>query len=463
METYMTNNNTAFRPIGVTGLTHWGGRISEEYLTELQGDRWRRVVREMLPDPMIGGILFAIEMLIRQVDWQITAFSTDATDTDAAAFVESCLHDMREPWSLTLAEMLSFLPWGWAPLELVYKLRNGLKTDDALRNSRYDDGKVGWASWSIRAQDTLLNWEFNDAGDPIGFVQQAPPTYAPTFIPLSKCLHLKTSARKGNPEGVSVLRACYRPWYFKKHIENIEAIGVERDLAGLPVAEVPAELLSPARTAEQTAIFNAVRDIVVNIRRDDQEGIVWPSDRDAQGNQLYTLKLLSTGGARQFDTGKIIDRYNTQIAMAVLADFMMLGHQATGSWALASSKTSLFSTALGAWLDTICQAMNTQAIPQLLRMNGMDASRAPTLTHGDVESLELGDLGTFVQALNSAAPLFQGDGGQQLYAHLLKQAGLPVPVDSAPQQAGEPRQASEMDDVIDSVLDDAFALAKEVA
>jgi hypothetical protein len=370
---------------------------------------------------------------------------------------------MREAWSLTLAEMLSLLPWGWAPLEITYKLRSGEKADDPLHSSRYDDGKVGWASWSIRAQDTLLNWVFNDAGDPVGFVQQAPPTYAPTFIPLSKCLHLKTSARKGNPEGVSVLRACYRPWYFKKHIENIEAIGVERDLAGLPVAEVPAELLSPARTAEQTAIFNAVRDIVVNIRRDDQEGIVWPSDRDAQGNQLYTLKLLSTGGTRQFDTGKIIDRYNTQIAMAVLADFMMLGHQATGSWALASSKTSLFSTALGAWLDTICQAVNTQAIPQLLRMGGMDASRAPTLTHGDVESLELGELGTFVQALNSAAPLFQGDGGQQLYAHLLKQAGLPVPSESAPQQAGEPRQASEMDDLIDSVLDDAFALAKEVA
>ena len=114
----MTNNNTAFRPIGVTGLTHWGGRISEEYLTELQGDRWRRVMREMLSDPMIGGILFAIEMLIRQVDWQITAFSTDATDTDAAAFVESCLHDMREPWSLTLAEMLSFLPWETKQLRL---------------------------------------------------------------------------------------------------------------------------------------------------------------------------------------------------------------------------------------------------------------------------------------------------------------------------------------------------------
>lgn len=459
----MTDKQTAFRPLGVSGLTHWGGRISEEYLTELQGDRWHRVIREMTTnDPMIGGILFAIEMLMRQVDWTVAPFSTDDADIELASFVNACLHDMREAWSLSLAEMLSLLPWGWASLEITYKLRGGEKADDPLHSSRYDDGKVGWASWSIRAQDTLLNWEFNEGGDPIGFVQQAPPNYVPVFIPLSKCLHLKTSARKGNPEGVSVLRACYRPWYFKKHIENIEAIGVERDLAGLPVAEVPAELLSPTRTAEQTAVFNAVRDIVVNIRRDAQEGILWPSDHDQQGNQLYTLKLLSTGGTRQFDTGKIIDRYNTQIAMAVLADFMMLGHQATGSWALASSKTSLFSTALGAWLDTICQAVNTQTIPQLLRLNGMDASRAPALTHGDVESLELGELGTFIQALNSAAPLFQGDGGQQLYAHLLKQAGLPIPAETAPQQASEPRRASEIDDVIDSVLDEAFALAKEV-
>jgi hypothetical protein len=79
-----------------------------------------------------------------------------------------------------------------------------------------------------------------------------------------------------------------------------------------------------------------------------------------------------------------------------------------------------------------------------------------------VESLELGELGTFIQALNSAAPLFQGDGGQQLYAHLLKQAGLPIPAETALQQASEPRRASEIDDVIDSVLDEAFALAKEV-
>ena len=415
----------AYSPIGVSGLSHWGGRVNEEFLTELQGDRWARVVREMTTnDPMIGGILFAIEMLIRQVDWSVAPASGDAADVELAQFVDDCLHDMREPWSLTLAEMLSFLSWGWAVLEITYKQRHGDKPDDELHASQYDDGKIGWASWGIRAQDSLLQWEFGDAGEPVALIQQAPPSYIQTAIPLAKCIHLKTSARKGNPEGVSVLRAVYRPWYFKKHIENIEAIGIERDLAGLPVAEVDAALLNPDRSAAETAIFEAVKQIVVNIRRDEQEGVVWPLAYDEAGHSLYNLKLLSSSGARQFDTGKIIDRYNTQIAMAVLADFMMLGHQASGSWALASSKTSLFSTALGAWLDTICQAVNTQAIPQLLRMNGKSTTNAPKLVHDDIETLDLNEAGGFLAALSNAGELFKGEGGSLLYQFFLKQLGV---------------------------------------
>jgi hypothetical protein len=421
----MTDRTTPYKPIGVSGLSHWGGRINEEFLTELQGDRWHRVVREMTTnDPMIGGILFAIEMLIRQVGWSVAPASSDAADVEIAQFVDDCLNDMREPWSLTLAEMLSFLTWGWAAMEVTYKQRHGDKIDDPLRSSQFDDGRIGWASWGIRAQDTLFQWEFGDSGDPVAFIQQAPPSYARATIPLSKCIHLKTTARKGNPEGMSVLRAVYRPWYFKKHIENIEAIGIERDLAGLPVAEVDASLLAPDRSATEAAIFEAIKSIVVGIRRDEQEGVVWPVAYDEAGHPLYTLKLLSSGGTRQFDTGKIIDRYNTQIAMAVLADFMMLGHQASGSWALASSKTSLFSTALGAWLDTICQAVNTQAIPQLLRMNGKLTANAPKLTHEDIETLDLNEAGGFLAALSNAGELFKGEGGSLLYQFFLKQLGV---------------------------------------
>ena len=72
----------------MTGLTRLGGRISEEYRPSCGGDRWHRVIREMTTnDPMIGGILFAIEMLMRQVDWAVAPFSIDDADIERASFV----------------------------------------------------------------------------------------------------------------------------------------------------------------------------------------------------------------------------------------------------------------------------------------------------------------------------------------------------------------------------------------
>ena len=48
----------------------------------------------------------------------------------------------------------------------------------------------------------------------------------------------------------------------------------------------------------------------------------------------YDLKLLSTGGRRQFDTNAIIARYDARIAMSCLADFILLGHDKVGTLAL---------------------------------------------------------------------------------------------------------------------------------
>lgn len=52
----------------------------------------------------------------------------------------------------------------------------------------------------------------------------------------------RTESVKDNPEGRSILRNAYRSWYFKRRIQEIEAIGIERDLAGLPVIHAPERL-----------------------------------------------------------------------------------------------------------------------------------------------------------------------------------------------------------------------------
>ena len=45
-----------------------------------------------------------------------------------------------------------------------------------------------------------------------------------------------------------------------------------------------------------------------------------------------------TGGRRQFDTDTIIKRYELRIAQSVLADMILIGHEAVGSYALSQQQ-----------------------------------------------------------------------------------------------------------------------------
>lgn len=414
------------RTLGVSGLQRTGGVVQDEPLRELQGDRWRKICRQMQDnDPVIGAFCYAIEMLLRRAEWRIVpGVEDDDSAEEAAEFIRQCLfEDMSYSWPDILSEVVTFIPWGWAYLELVYKIRGGDTADDPSRRSKFTDGKVGWRKWALRSQDTLLLWQFDSDGGIRAMVQQAPPDYLVRIIPIEKALLFRTTARKGNPEGRSVLRPAYRPWYMKTRIENLEGVGVERDLAGIPVIKCPMELFSATASDQYRALFADLKRIVTNLRNDEQAGVLLPSDRDEKGNAYYELELLSTGGTRQFNTTEIVNRYNAAIAMTVMADFLLLGHANVGSFALASSKTNLFATALGAFADAICGIVNQYAIPRLLKLNGMDLEQPPQLDHGDIETVDLGELGDFVVKLSQAgASLFPDDA---LENKLRTSAGLP--------------------------------------
>lgn len=382
-----------FGEYGKTGLYRYNtGWIYEEFLPELRGRRGIEVYKEMSEnDDVIGAVLFATEMLMRQSEWSIQEAGTEQVDMDAAEFVRSCMDDMEETWSDFISEVLTFLTYGWSYHEIVYKRRMG-RTKNPETRSKYTDGLIGWRKLPIRSQDTLWEWKYDDKENLIGLVQCAPPTYEQVFIPIEKALHFKTKSRKGNPEGRSILRNSYRNWYFKRRIQEIEGIGIERDLAGLPVLEAPEGV--DIWSGEYKDELAKAESIVRSVRRDEREGIVL-------GNG-WKFTLTSTGGRRQFDTNQIIERYDTRMAMTVLADFVLLGHQNVGSFALSSDKTEMFSIAMGAFLDLICEVFNNQAIPRLIDINGehfAGITDYPALVHGDIETQDLSQLGDFVSKM----------------------------------------------------------------
>ena len=244
------------------------------------------------------------------------------------------------------------------------------------------------------------------------------------YIPIEKALLFRTSTKMNNPRGRSVLRNAYVPYYMKTKIQEIEAIGVERDLAGMAIALVPPHLLSDNATAQESSALDAIKQIVRNIKRDEQEGIVFPLAYDEDGNLAYDLKLLSTGGSRQFDTSDIINRYDQRIAMSLLCDFILLGHSDVGSKALSVSKIQLFTDSLDAWLHGIADVVTNYGFSRLLRLNGISEELTPNLRYSPPRNIDLEGLSKFIQQISGAGAMLFPDEGLESY--LREVAGLPA-------------------------------------
>ena len=380
-----------YKQLGSTGLRRHGGYVYEEFLPNLRWPRAGNVYQEMADnDPVVGAILYLAEMLIRNAEWTTEAASDKSEDVEAAEFLYSCMHDMDMSWADTISEILSMLTYGFSFHEVVYKIRRGPHERNSKFRSKYSDGKIGWRRLPIRSQDTLHEWMFDDEGDIKAFVQHDPNTSKIVVIPLSKGLLFRTRVLRDNPEGKSLLRNAYRPWYFKKHIEEIEGIGIERDLAGFPVLNAPEGLdLWSDEDPRLVKLRQNAEELIRNVRRDSEEGVLLPHGWD--------FKLLSSGSARQFDTNAIINRYDYRIAVTMLSDLVLLGGEKTGSFAMAETKQSLLATALNAQIQNIADIFNKYAVPKLMHYNNI--TDYPKIAPGNIESPSLKEIALLLRSM----------------------------------------------------------------
>lgn len=389
-----SNTPVNFKPLGVSGLRRYGPYVYEEFLPELRWPRAGKVYQEMSDnDAVIGAILYLAEMLIRGVEWQVEAASESIADKEAAEFLESCMHDMDSSWANTICEVLSMLTYGFSFHEIVYKVRRGPDERNPKYRSKFNDGRIGWRRIPVRAQTSMVEWEFNEEGDVTAFIQQCEPDFQRVRIPMSKGLLFRTRVSKDNPEGKSLLRNAYRSWFFKKHFEEIEGIGIERDLAGFPVLTAPEGLdLWNEDDPNMVRLKTDAEALVASVRRDSEEGILLPNG--------WELKLLTSGSSRQIDIGATIERYDTRIAITLLSDIILLGAGKTGSFALADTKRSLLASALQAQISNIADVFNAQAVPALFRMNNFsDISALPKIVPTRIQEPTLSEVALMLRAM----------------------------------------------------------------
>ncbi len=382
-------------PSGLGGS--FAADIAQDPLQLFHGERGIRIFREMrYNDAIVGALLMATRMIMKQITW-LPSLAEDAEENDQEAIdardhLKQCMDDMTMTWPDVISDSLEAITYGWEAMETTYKIRQGEEPDPATGSSwisKHDDRRIGWAKIAHRDQLGLQRWILSPHGDLLGMVHRVDANQDEVPIPIAKMVLFRTEHTGGNPEGFSWLRTAYRAYRFKKQLEWIEAIGAERGLVGLPVLHMP----MGANVSANSQDLSRAYDLVEKVRADAFMGVVLPPGTGKEEAQQWKLELMSAPGSRDgsaIDT--MIRRWSQEIVTSILAHFILLGMNQTGTYALSKDQRDLWHLAMNGLKATWQDIINRKLVEPLFRMNqGVFPNREkwPQIVASDVAQHEL--------------------------------------------------------------------------
>jgi hypothetical protein len=407
--------------IGTTGLRHSGGTIVDEFLRDLSGGRKFASYREMADnDVIISGVLTIIDLLQAQREWSVVP--ADAEDPLAVLWAErlatSLFEDLEHSFAKVPATAITdSITFGMHISEMVFKKRA--------------DGLITFKKFAARSPETLESWVWDWAEDrPLAVVQQNPNRGVRVTIPLAKCLHVTHKPRYENPEGTSALRGLYTTYKAVSKLRTVEGIGYERNVAGMPIMEVPLEILSADRDSEDGALYTEIKKLIQQIKRDEREGAIIPAEQttDAEGRVIPTgFKFRFANAAAQSAMAQALHntivRLETHMARGLLAEFSMMGSaDASGSRSMHEDKTGLFALFMDGLANRVKWALNSGPIKLWGELNKVPPEALPSVEHAPLQREALDVLSTFVKDMVLAGII---NPTPELEGFMLGRAGLP--------------------------------------
>lgn len=403
--------------LGYLGLKVVYKTIMEEADNRLRFPRIIREIDEMKKDSMVAAALHLYHMMISKPDWKVVApIGASAKTIERANFVQECMHDMEHSWQDFISEVCSFVDYGFAINEIVFRRR--LKEN----GSKYNDGLIGLRKLPPRSQSTITGWVFSDDGRELLYVEQSLRnlTNQSQFekliekngtdirIPRKKFLLFNTDPQHGNPEGTACLKASWVAWQYKKIVQDSEMLGISRDLQGVPLAKIPARFLSNDASPEDKAVGDYVKNLVRNMQNGQQAGVVLPSDSDPESRlPLFELQLLQSNGSKGYDTTEILKRYNAEILVTLYADLLQLGNTGSGSFALANSKTNIIGFAVEHRLREIKRVLDSHLMRAIFEANGWELDELPEFVYTDLDDVDLAEFSSAVQRIVAVGAIEQ--------------------------------------------------------
>lgn len=421
--------------LGSLGFRVNAGVTQDELKRELNWPNSINTYREMSYHSAINAPLTLFENIISKATWVYKPPENPTEEEKKQAkIINQMMSDMEQPWSEFIRDVLSSNVFGFSVHEKIYRRR--LKANGSL----YDDGVVGWKKLPIRIQESISKFLFSDDGNEIDGVQQNLSAINDIYnrfskrsnlinLPRNKFLLFRTGKHRGDPFGKSPLRDAYLAWRFLTQLEELEALGVAKDLNGIPVLSLPPQVLAADGDQEQRLYFeNAIRNLQIG----EQMGIILPSLYDEQGKSLYDIKLLSSDGKKNFDLNKIKEYYRSLIFISLFADILLQGNTSTGSFALGAIKNSLSGAYAERLISNIAEVIQNDLIRQTYEINSWPTERMGKLDFDGLDNTDIESLSKYLQRVASVG-LLEKD---RAVLNAVRQGiGIdPLPEDLPPQQ-----------------------------
>jgi len=388
--------------VGFSGLTTMAGRILEEQNRVFRFPEFLKVVQEMRTDPTVGAALNVYRMMITRVKWRV-APPDNATEaeTNRAKFIESCMDDMEGSWPQFMAEVITYLEYGFSIQEKVFRRR-------LLRNgSKYDDGMVGLRKLAPRPQDTIRHWNFSDDGRDLQSVGQSIRNMenSARFMNLadmnglitidrSKFLLFSADSIKGNPEGKSILKSVFLPYKQLSLLKDQLMLGVSKDISSVPVIYIPPKYMSADASDAEKQVYQAYLNAAQAVADGKQRSLVMPQVFDDNQNKMFEFELMEAKGHNKFDIPAIIAQLQKDILTA-------LGIDSLNDNQSEASAPFLCEMSIEHRLNEIRDVLNNDLIPQLFSLNGWNQDRLPTFEYGELRDVNSEEFSKLVQRVAS--------------------------------------------------------------
>jgi hypothetical protein len=339
-ENTVSTGGANFGELGTSSPSPFTSWIRSEYNRDLLGVRGLQKYDQMRrSDGTVRGTLRLVKTPVLSARWFMEPASTKPKDQKIADFVWCCFQEyMSISWSQFLIESLLMADFGYYMFEKVFEPR--------IIKGQY---RIVWKKLAPRHPMDVKKWDYDAGGGPnaVRMYSDNPTLGDDIIIPIGKLVAFTFDKEAGNIEGIPLLRASYKHWYYKEQLYKIDAIQKERHSIGIPVITLP-----PGFSESDRKLAD---ELGRNLRTNERAHIVLPPN--------WEISMIKLEG-HPVSSLTSIEHHDLQIEKSILASFL--------SASVGASKDvdfDLFLKAIRFIADIVANSLNDFAIKQLVDFN----------------------------------------------------------------------------------------------